>query len=242
MTYDEAWAAIRRHFKKNRIMIITIVGCLVLILAGVSVTIWRYYVGLPVMLLGAVGMTLFLRIASRFVVDVDGIYEQYILNEWLSEKFSEVRFGGKGKITPKELKNLPIWDSECGDIYVARAFSAEYNGLKLRAADVSVAEKTELGQKQSKWDYNEPEYVFWGRFFEITGLDITKVSECDNENMKVRICEDKVYLYTNLYNETGAYPVWMQAPDSDDCNIEQLKKDVLDSISVYVEYLSSVAS
>ncbi len=242
MTYDEAWTAIKRHFRKNRIMILGVVCCLVLILSGVGITIINYKVGIPIMLFGAVVMTVTLRIAGHYAVDVDGIYEKYILSEWLGEIFTDVRFDSTKAFKRKELSELPIWDFEWEDSFATRCFTAAYGGLFVRAADVSLTAKKEAGKHISRYDLDEPEYVFWGRLWEIKGCDTDKVRDAQYDGISIKVIDDRVYMYANLYKETGAYPIWMQAPDNDDCDAKSLKDEVLNSLSGYVKYLSSVAS
>lgn len=239
MNVNEGWELIRAQFKRNRRVSMFIGLGMATVLVGVVVTIFYRYVGIPIMLTGVIMSSVVPKLARNHSVDVDSIYERKVLQIWLNEIFDEPRFTSKATFKKAELERLDWFNRKLGQIVCNRSFTAKYKGVELRAADVSVEEPYDGPSKHSRYDFSEPDYIFWGRVWEIN-------KECDINSSSglwgftIEAHDGKTYIIDNHYSETGAYPIWLAAPDNDSCDIDELHNKAINEILPYVEYLSSV--
>ena len=245
MTEEQAQEKIKEQLKREDSRLIRVVMSLFLVISGTVLVVFCAPAGIAVMAAGIIMMTITVRHVSRKTIDIDAVYEKYILPVWLSEYFDDVTFGGKNCLKPSDISEIDIFKDYKNRIEVYRSFSCRVGGMAVRACEVTIARPSGNNTKILTADYGEPEFDFWGRLFEVTTEftpDELQKAQKTLESKGFIVCtsEDKLYFTENLYDENGPYPVWLPAPNKDSCDMNILHDDVRKEVGEMKSLISSL--
>lgn len=248
MSAKQAWEKICAQIRRGSRRTGMIVLALALIVLG-AFTLF-IYVGIGLAAAGAVLLIVTVRKSKAGNVDVDSLYEKYILTEWFAEVFDGAVFDRGARFKDKEFRALGMFESDWNDTVCNRCFTATYNGHALRAAEVvlsgSPGEGTRIG-----WNYEEPVCYFWGRVWEIgvecsdgEAADMGRRLEAAVAGMpgrfRLHYADGRLYLLHNLYSSVGAYPWWLPAPNKDSMDYGKLESEAKESAQGYKRVLDEV--
>lgn len=223
MTQEKAWETICNCFNQERRLTVSVIAAFVLILSGCSIIAFNRYVGLGFIATGILLMTVTTHRARNNTVNPDLLYTRYFLTEWLKDYFEEPEFSNKYAYSDKEL------DTDWQGIVNSREFGGRYRGIEFRAAQVFTEMEFSNGIKD-----DENADIFEGRIWEFKAkLAFPELPE----GFSVKYIEDKTLLFHNLYRENSPSVYWMPSPTPANMNIDDLEKEVRDSVEMYLEVI-----
>lgn len=244
MDKEQAWKQICRQIKSDDRKIAGVVLSLLLVVAGAFTLV--FYVGIVLVIAGGLLLTITVKTGRNQTLSVDSVYEKYILPQWLCEILDDVVFDADYGYSEEEIGQLQeagLFEGEWLDMLCDRSFTCQYKGYKLRAAQVILSGKAEDEFKNSKWDYDEPDYLFWGRVWQVEiKLDrqqaaeiIKEIQMIDENRWSAVYFGGRLTFAHNLYDNMGAYPWWLPAPSKDNMDVEALKNTAQEHIRPYTE-------
>lgn len=211
MDKDRAWNMIVKQIRSDDRRIALIAASILMAVIGAFVIIVCTWIGIGMVIAGAIMLTVVVRAGGRGSIDIMDLYSRYVLPGWLAEVITEVDVSDEFEFDKDEIravmnKMLPglSWNEMECDL----SFAGKYNGIPIRASQIRLlsADDNETGYYK-----NEPGIVYGGMIWQYG--------------------EDGIAV-----NTTGNI-MWIPVPDKDNEDEDKLKQKVLDYMKPYMEQI-----
>ena len=211
MDKDRAWNMIVKQIRSDDRRIALIAASVLMAVIGAFVLIVCTWIGIGMVIAGAIMLTVVVRAGGRGNIDIMDLYSRYVLPDWLSEVFTGVDVSDEFEFDKDEVRavmNKMIPELSWSEMECDLSFAGEYNGIPIRASQIRLllADDNETGYYK-----NEPGIVYGGMIWQYG--------------------EDGI-----IVNTTGNI-TWLPVPDKDNEEEELLKQKVMDYMKPYMEQI-----
>lgn len=211
MDKDRAWNMIVKQIRSDDRRIALIAASILMAVIGAFVIIVCTWIGIGMVIAGAIMLTVVVRAGGRGSIDIMDLYSRYVLPGWLSEVFTEVDVSDEFEFDKDEIRavmNKMLPGLNWSEMECDLSFAGKYNGIPIRASQIRLlsADDNEPGYYK-----NEPGIVYGGMIWQYG--------------------EDGIAV-----NTTGNI-MWLPVPDKDNEDEDKLKQKVLDYMKPYMEQI-----
>ena len=211
MDKDRAWNMIVKQIRSDDRRIALIAASILMAVIGAFVIIVCTWIGIGMVIAGAIMLTVVVRAGGRGSIDIMDLYSRYVLPGWLAEVFTEVDVSDEFEFDKDEIRavmNKMLPGLNWSEMECDLSFAGKYNGIPIRASQIRLlsADDNEPGYYK-----NEPGIVYGGMIWQYG--------------------EDGIAV-----NTTGNI-MWLPVPDKDNEDEDKLKQKVLDYMKPYMEQI-----
>lgn len=211
MDKDRAWNMIVKQIHSDDRRIALIAASILMAVIGAFVIIVCTWIGIGMVIAGAIMLTVVVRAGGRGSIDIMDLYSRYVLPGWLAEVITEVDVSDEFEFDKDEIRavmNKMLPGLSWSEMECDLSFAGKCNGIPIRASQIRLlsADDNETGYYK-----NEPEIVYGGMIWQYG--------------------EDGIAV-----NTTGNI-MWLPVPDKDNEDEDELKQKVLDYMKPYMEQI-----
>ena len=166
MDKDRAWNMIVNQIHSDDRRIALIAASILMAVIGAFVIIVCTWIGIGMVIAGAIMLTVVVRAGGRGSIDIMDLYSRYVLPGWLAEVITEVDVSDEFEFDKDEIRavmNKMLPGLSWSEMECDLSFAGKYNGIPIRASQIRLlsADDNETGYYK-----NEPGIVYGGMIWQ----------------------------------------------------------------------------